>query len=261
MKKDLRLFFYSFLCLTIFAYIVFLSANGAYAASSVKWEKNYDKAVNFLKNKKYDSALEYANKAVKENKNPYTYELEANILQFKKRYNLSTDYYKRSIIAVLKTKNFKNPNKFLSSLKNGTALNYLLTGNNFLKKRRINDAIKQYKKGLSYASEKKLVNFLTLNLAMSYENSAPAHLKKAIYYSNKIIKNNPKNYYAFFLKGRAEYGLKEFNSSLEDFTTARKLNPGNKMIIEAINVDKKAISYRKNRDIRNIKKSTGNLFK
>ena len=96
---------------------------------------------------------------------------------------------------------------------------------------------------------------------MSYENSNPNHLKKAIICVDKIIKNNPKNYYAYFLKGRAEYGLKEFNSSLKDLTTAKKLNPGNKMIIRAINVDKKAIIYKKDEEIKNIKKSTGNLFK
>ena len=146
MNKNFRLFFYSFLCLIIPSYIIFSSAAGVYAATSVKWEKNYDKAVNFLKNKKYNSALKYADKSLKENKNPYTYELEANILQFKKHYNLSTVYYKKSIISVLKSKNFKNPNKFLSSLKNGAALNYLLIGNNLLKTKKINNAIKQYKK-------------------------------------------------------------------------------------------------------------------
>jgi tetratricopeptide (TPR) repeat protein len=238
------------------------SASGANASSqTIKWEKNYDKAVNLLKNKKYNLALEYSEEALKENKNPYTYELEANIFQLKKQYNLSTVYYKKSIISVLKSKSFKNPNKFLLSLKNGVALNYLLTGNNLLKARKINYAIKQYKKGLSYASNKKLVDFLTLNLVLSYENSTPAHLKRAIYYANKIIKKNPKNYYAFFLKGRAEYGLKELYSSLKDLETAKKLNPENKMIKEAINVDKKAIIYKKNQEIRNIKKNTGNLFK
>ncbi len=260
MNKNFRLFFYSFLCL-ISVYIIFSSAIGAYAASSVKWQKNYNKAVNFLKNKKYNSALEYAKKALTENKNPYTYELAANILQFKKQYEASTGYYKKSIISVLKSKNFKNPNKFLSSVKNGIALNYLLSGNKALKTKRINYSINQYKKGLSYASDKKLVDFLTLNLAMSYENSNPAHLKRAIYYANKIIQKNPKNYYAFFLKGRAEYGLKEFNSSLKDLMHAKKLNQGNKMIIEAISVDKKAIIYKKDEEIKNIKKSTGNLFK
>ena len=253
MNKNFKLIFSIFLCL-VSAYIIFSSATAAYAVSKVKWETNYDKALNFLKIKKYNSALRYAKKALKENKNAYTYELEANILEFKKQYKASTDYYKKSIISVLKSKNFKNPNKFLSSLKNGIALNYLLTGNNLLKARKINDAIKEYKKGISYASEKKLVDFLTLNLAMSYENSNPAHLKRAVYYANKIIKNNPKNYFAYFLKGRAEYGLKEFNSSLNDLMHAKKLNPENKMIIEAISVDKKAIIYKKNQEIRGIKK-------
>jgi tetratricopeptide (TPR) repeat protein len=260
MNKNFKLIISIFLFL-VFSYIIFPFVTAVYAASSIKWEKNYDKAVNFLKIKKYNSALEYAKKALKENKNAYTYELEANILQFKKQYNLSTVNYKKSIISVLKSKNFKNPNKFLSSLKNGIALNYLLTGNKALKTKRINYSINQYKKGLSYATNKKIVDFLTLNLAMSYENSNPAHLKRAIYYANKIIQKNPKNYYAFFLKGRAEYGLKEFNSSLKDLMHAKKLNPGNKMIIEAISVDKKAIIYKKDQEIRNIKKSTRNLFK
>ena len=252
--------FYTLLCL-ISTYIVLSSAISSNAAVSVKWQKNYSKAMIFFKNKQYNSALISAKKALTENKNPYTYELAANILQFKKQYKSSIDYYKKSIIYVLKSKNFKNPNKFSSSVKNSIALNYLLIGNNFLKRRKINLAIKSYKKGLSYASKKRLVNFLTLNLAMGYENSSPNHLRKAVYYTNQAIKNNSSNFYAYFLKGRAEYGLKRFNSSLNDLKIANKLNPKNKMVINAIYVVKKAISYRKNQEIKKVKQGANSLFR
>ena len=252
--------FYIFLC-SIAVYIVSGLAVNSQAAALVKWQTNYNKAVSYLKNKKYDSALEYAKKALGENKNPYTYELAANVLQFKKQYKSSTNYYKKSIIRVLKSKNFKNPNKFLSSVKNGIALNYLLTGNNLLKERKINSAIKLYKKGLGYASEKRLVNFLTLNLAMGYENSNPNHLKTAIFYANKVIKNNPSDSYAYFIKGRAEYASGDLEHSLRDLKDAYKFNSKNKMISKAIYVVKKAIAYKKRKDIKQIKQNTANLFK
>lgn len=252
--------FYIFLCLTAVYIVSGLSVNSQ-AAVLVKWQTNYNKAVSSLKNKKYNSALEYAKKALTENKNPYTYELAANILQFKKQYKLSIVYYKKSIISVLKSKNFKNPNKFLSSVKNGIALNYLLTGNNLLKERKINSAIKLYKKGLGYASEKQLVNFLTLNLAMSYENSNTNHLKTAIFYANNVIKNNPSDSYAYFIKGRAEYASGELEHSLRDLKDAYKFNSKNKMISKAIYVVKKAIAYKKRKEIKQIKRNTADLFK
>jgi len=235
-----RLFFI-FLCLMC-AYITVIAPAGySYAAATAKWEASYNKSVSLFKNKRYDSALRIAKEALKENKNPLTYELIANILQFKKQYELSINYYKKSIISVLRSKNFKKPDKFLSSAKNSIALNYLLMGNNLLKKGKVNSAIKLYKNGLGYASEKRLLNFLTLNMAMGYENTNPNHFKKAIFYANKVIKNNPADSYAYFIKGRAEYGLGEPNPSLKDLKTAYKLDPKNKMIKNAIYVVKRKI--------------------
>ncbi|MHB8231931.1 MAG: tetratricopeptide repeat protein [bacterium] len=255
-----RKLFFIFLCL-VSAYIIIGLSRYSYAAAHAKWEANYNKSVSLFKDKKYNSALKTAQEALKENKNPLTYELIANILQFKKQYKLSIDYYKKSIISVLKSKNFKNGDKFLSSAKNSIALNYLLIGNNLLKKRKIDSAINFYKKGIGYASQKRLLNFLMLNLAMGYENTNQNHFKKALYYSNKVLKNNPANSYAYFIKGRAEYGLEELNLSLKDLKTAYKLDPKNKMIKNAIYVVKKDIAHKKHNGTKNIKQSSENLFK
>lgn len=252
-----------FLCL-VSAYIIIGGAGRVYAAVPAKWEANYNKSVNLFKNKRYNSALKTAEKALKENKNPLTYELIANILQFKKQYELSINYYKKSIISVLKSKNFKNGDKFLSSAKNSIALNYLLIGNNLLKKGKVDSAINYYKKGLGYASEKRLLNFLMLNAAMGYENTNPNHFKKAIFYADKVIKNNPANSYAYFIKGRAEYGLDELNLSLKDLKTAYKFDPKNKMIKSAIHVVKKDIVHKNRKGIKetkDINHRTENLFK
>ena len=255
-----RKLIFIFLCL-LSAYIIVGRVGYSYAASRVKWQTDYNKSVNLLKEKKYGSALKRAKKVLEENKNPFTYELNANILQFMKQYKLSNRYYKKSIILVLKLKNLKNVGKFLTSTKNGIALNYLLIGNNLLKKGKADSAIRFYKKGISFASEKQLSNFLMLNLAMSYENTKPAHLKKAIFYADKALKNNPADSNAYFIKGRAEYSMNELNLSLHDLKTAYKFDHKNKMIKKAIYIVKKDIARNKNKTMMNIKQNSENLFK
>jgi len=258
-----RKLFFCFLCL-VSAYIIIGLCGYSYAAIPAKWVASYNKSVSLFKNKRFNAALKTAQEALRENKNPLTYELIANILQFKKQYESSINYYKKSIISVLKSKNFKNRNKFLSSAKNSIALNYLLIGNNLLKKSMVDSAINFYKKGIGYASQKRLLNFLMLNLAMGYENTKPNHFKKAVFYANKVIKNNPVDSYAYFIKGRAEYALGELEHSLRDLKVAYKFNSKNKMISEAIYVVKKAIAYKKRKEskqIKQIKHNSANLFK
>jgi hypothetical protein len=69
------------------------------------------------------------------------------------------------------------------------------------------------------------------------------------------------NSYAYFIKGRAEYGMDELSISLKDLSAAHKLDPENKMIENAIYVVKKDIAHKKYKGIKNVKKSTENLFK
>ena len=260
MKFKNNLFIYILFNLFILVAGVSFSVKASYAL--LKWQADYNKAIVSLKNKKYNSALKISKEALRESKNSETYELVANVLQFLKEYKLSTHYYKRSLAEVLKlNENNKNTGKFIDSVKNSIALNYLLRGNNFLKSDKINSAVMLYKKGLKYANDRHLSNILMLNTAMGYENSKPNHLRKALYYSNSVIKNNSKNSYAYFIKGRAEYGLNELSLSLQDLKTAYKLNPKNKLIQSAINIVKKDIYYKKHKEMNLIKQSSKNLFK
>ncbi|MCL4498298.1 MAG: hypothetical protein M1412_01985 [Deltaproteobacteria bacterium] len=259
MKFKKHLFIYVFSLFILIAGISF-SAKASYAL--LKWQADYAKAVGLLKNKKYNSALKISKEALIESKNPETYELVANVLQFLKEYKLSTHYYKRSLAEVLKlNENNKNTGKFIDSVKNSIALNYLLRGNNFLKSGKIDPAVMLYKKGLKYANDRHLSDILMLNTAMGYENSKPNHFRKALYYSNNVIKNNSKNSYAYFIKGRAEYGIDELDLSLQDLKTAYKLNPKNRFIQSAIKMVKKDIYYKKHKEMSRIKQSSKNLFK
>lgn len=259
MQFKKHLFIYVFSLFILIAGISF-SAKASYAL--LKWQADYNKAIGLFKNKKYNSALKISKEALRESKNPETYELAANVLQFLKEYKLSTHYYKRSLAAVLKlNENNKNTGKFIDSVKNSIALNYLLRGNGLLKSGKINPAVMLYKKGLKYANDRHLSDILMLNTAMGYENSKPNHFKKALYYAGNAIKNNPKNAYAYFIKGRAEYSLNELSLSLQDLKTAYKLNPKNRFIQSAINMVKKDIYYKKHKEISRIKQSSKNLFK
>ena len=259
MQLKKHLFIYVFGLFILIACISF-SVKASYAL--LKWQADYSKAIGLLKNKKYNSALKISKEALRESKNPETYELAANVLQFLKEYKLSTHYYKRSLAEVLKlNENNKNTSKFIDSVKNSIALNYLLRGNNFLKSGKINPAVMLYKKGLKYANDRHLSDILMLNAAMGYENSKPNHIKKALYYAGNVIKNNPKNAYAYFIKGGAEYSLKELNLSLQDFKTAYKLNPKSKLFHNAVNIVKKDIYYKKHKEMSRIKQSSQNLFK
>ena len=260
MKFKKNLFVYILFNLFILAAGVSFSVNTSYAL--LKWQTDYNKAIASLKNKKYNSALKISKEALRESKNPETYELAANVLQFLKEYKLSTYYYKKSLAEVLKlNKNNKNTGKFIDSVKNSIALNYLLRGNGLLKSGKIDPAVILYKKGLKYANDRHLSNMLMLNMAMGYENSKPNHFRKALYYSSNVIKNNPKNSYAYFIKGRAEYSLNELSLSLQDLKTAYKLNPKNRFIQSAINIVKKDIYYKKHKEMSRIKQSSKNLFK
>ena len=259
MQFKKHLFIYVFSLFILIAGISF-SDKASYAL--LKWHADYNKAIGLFKNKKYNSALKISKEALRESKNPETYELAANVLQFLKEYKLSTHYYKRSLAEVLKhNENNKNTGKFIDSVKNSIALNYLLRGNNFLKSDKINSAVMLYKKGLKYANDRHLSDILMLNTAMGYENSKPNHFKKALYYAGNAIKNNPKNAYAYFIKGRAEYSLNELSLSLQDLKTAYKLNPKNRFIQSAINIVKKDIYYKKHKEMSRIKQSSKNLFK
>lgn len=213
MKIKKNLFIYILFDLFILIAGISFSVNTAYAL--LKWQADYNKAIGLLKNKKYNSALKISKEALKESKNPETYEL----------------------------------------------VNYLLTGNNFLRSRKINSAVMLYKEGLKYANDKHLSDILMLNMAMGYENSRLKRFKKAIYYSSRVIKNNPKNSFTYFIKGMAEYGLNELSLSLQDLKAAYKLNPKSKMIKNAIYVVKKDITDKKHKEIKNIKQSSENLFK
>lgn len=260
MKIKKKLFVYILFNLLALLTCISFTVNSSYAL--LKWQVDYNKVIGLLKNKKYNSALKISKEALKESKNPETYELIANTLQLLKEYKLSSHYYKKSLILVIKlNKNNKNTGKFIDSVKNSIALNYLLRGNNLLRSRKINSAIMLYKKGVSYALSKHLSGILMLNMAMGYENSKPDHFKKALYYSNNVIKNNPKNSFAYFIKGRAEYGLNELNLSLQDLKTAYELNPKSKLIQNAINLVKKDIYYKKHKEMSHIKQSSKNIFK
>ena len=260
MKFKKNLFIYILSGLFILIAGISFSAKASYAL--LKWQVDYNKAIVLFKNKKYNSALKISKEALRESKNPETYELAANVLQFLKEYKLSTHYYKKSLASILKlNKNNKNTGKFIDSVKNSIALNYLLRGNNLLKSGKINYAIMLYKKGLKYANDRHLSDILMLNTAMGYENSKPNHFKKALYYSNNVIKNNSKNSYAYFIKGRAEYSIGELELSLQDLKTAYKLNPKSKLFQNAVNLVKKDIYYKKHKETNHIKQISKNLFK
>ena len=260
MKFKKNLFIYILSGLFILMAGIPFSVNTSYAL--LKWQADYAKAVGLLKDKKYNAALKISKEALRESKNPETYELVANVLQFLKEYKLSTHYYQKSLVSIVKLdKNNKNTGKYIDLLKNSIALNYLLRGNNFLKSGKINYAVMLYKKGLKYANDRHLSDILMLNTAMGYENFKPNHFRKALYYSNNVIKNNPKNSYAYFIKGRAEYGIDELDLSLQDLKTAYKLNPKSKLIQNAIKIVKKDIYYKKHKEMSRIKQSSKNLFK
>ncbi len=227
----------AFILVAILWLSIILFQTPAYAMS--KWQLNYNKAVGFLKVKKYNSALRYAKTSLKENKNPYTLQLNGNILQFLKKYKKSNYYFKKSLALIItrvnkKGGNNKKTDNFIKIVKNNIGVNYLLAGNRQLKKKNIKDAINNYKKGLTFANKKHLTDDLMINAAISYENINK--FKPAIYYSKKVVANSPKNAFGYFVKGRAEYGLNELNQSIADLKTAVKLSPSDKLFKSALKV-------------------------
>ncbi len=225
---------------------IILFQTPAYAVS--KWQLNYNKAVGFLKIKKYNSALKFAKISLKENKNPYTLQLNGNILQFLKKYKKSNYYFKKSLALIItrvnkKGSTSKKTDNFIKIIKNNIGVNYLLAGNRQLKKKNIKDAINNYKKGLAFANKKHLTDDLMINAAISYENINK--FKPAIYYSKKVVANSPKNAFGYFVKGRAEYGLNELNLSIADLKTAVKLSPSDKLFKSALKLVEKKKNAKK----------------
>ena len=232
-SKRLGLYFFMIMLFSLFF------SSSAYALS--KWQADYNKSLGLFKSKKYNSALKFALAAVKENKNPYTLELTGNILQFLKKFKSSSRYFKSSIAAVISNSSktasksrieVKNKTKFIKMVKNNIGLNYLLVGNILLKKDDTETAIQSYKKGMPYASGKHLSDMLMLNSALAYETNGK--FKYAINYAKKVIANDPKNAFAYFIKGRGEYGLKEVSISIKDLKSALKLDPSNTMFKKSL---------------------------
>ncbi len=243
----------------------------SYSASSYalsKWQTNYNKSLELLKSKKYGSALKEAQIALKENRNPYTLELTGNILQFLKKYNSSNRYFKEAVALFIagagknsskKAPDKKTADRFIKMVKNNIGLNYLFIGNNLLKKNNVKEAINTYKKGLTYASERHLSNMLMLNSAMGYENIDK--FRPATLLADKVIANNPKNPFAYFVKGRAEYSLNELDASIADLNTAASIDPSNDLFKNALEMAKERKRETEQKNLNHIKHSAGSLFK
>ncbi len=262
---NLTYFYVPLLLLVLLASFIAFSPISAHAL--LKWQVSYKKSLGLLKSKKYDSALKEAKKALKENKNPYTLELNGNILQFLKRFKLSNHYFKKSLAyavfnASKKSSSDKRIDKFISMAKNNIGLNYLLIGNYLLKENKTENALNSYKKGLAYANAKRLKNMLMLNSAIGYEKISK--FKLARNYAKKVIVNSPKNPFAYFIMGRAEYGLNELDLAAENFKSAVGLLPSNKIFKKALKTAEekiRAINKSNKKNVSGIKKNLRNLFK
>ncbi len=237
-SKAILFLFLLILSVTFLIPITFLTSS---AFAMQKWQANYDKSLKLFKSKKYDSALKFALTGVKENKNPYTLELTGNILQLLKKFKSSSRYFKKSIAAAVSgsTKTgskeqiiVKNKMKFIKMVKNNIGLNYLLTGNMLLRKAKTKAAIKSYKEGMTYADEKRLSDILMLSSALAYENLGK--FNNAVNYAKKVTDNDPKSAFAYFIKGRGEYDLKEIDASIKDLKKALKLKPENKLFKKSL---------------------------